>query len=803
MGYDFNLGEENDDIAIRLEGVTVRYRIFDEKIGGIKEYLDKLFTHKLHHKEFLALNNLNLTIKKGERIGIIGHNGAGKSTLLKVIAHVMKPTEGKITVDGSIAPLLELGAGFDLELSGEENIYLNGSILGKSKRYLDTVKEDIIDFAELGDFMYCAVKNYSSGMRAKLGFAIATQVDSDILLVDEVFGVGDENFKRKSKAKMIKMINSGKTVIIVSHDMTQIVDLTDRVIWMDNGEIIDDGKPEEICSKYCAYMLEHQNTVVKTRIAKAVKQKVKKENKSERKEDKEQSSKINKWAKKTGVLDKILNDSLLRTEIIQDKRILRELKNNEMLVERILKTDRALEMIAENEGLLDELFRHESVKAKLEDELYLVLEPEKVIGKINGLIENCIYYKESGVLYIKGCYMPVEVYSDIKIYMRGEHLGDAQLHLVRNDTIQNSSNMASEFSGWEFIKKIASSGDTIEILVFYKDNQIAKETVEVAVVDAELPESVAWKYEHSFSQAQCWELYQNHVRKEFNFLSFEMYKRYNELMEKNEDVGWLYKKNYSDEKGENGVRFKTNELGLCGPSDMDAQNIVIGGGIGLSFSVDEDKAWFSDKVFEKNWLNLCFACEPEQWQRLIKKNLKSIDKKRRAIVLYEAAFWSIGISKELIVEKETLGIEEIYAREKESFYRFYNKMYEGVFRIVQADGKKLLNCCYAQFDFEKNAKKCSNVIYKWFSILEKFDEVVVLRIPNKEYIYGAENHDDIFGELKQNHDEGWKLFKTGLEKLKNIKFMEPDDFSLSDYICTSSYLNEMGNEKLRKWILQA
>lgn len=802
MGYDYGQGEENDDIAIRLEGVTVRYRIFDEKIGGIKEYVEKMFTHKLHYKEFMALNNLNLTIKKGERVGIIGHNGAGKSTLLKVIARVMKPTEGAIAVNGSIAPLLELGAGFDMDLSGLENIYLNGSILGKSKRYLDTVKEDIIDFAELGDFMYCAVKNYSSGMRAKLGFAVATQVDSDILLVDEVFGVGDENFKRKSKAKMVEMINSGKTVIIVSHDMTQMVDLTDRVIWMDNGEVVDDGEPEQICNRYCAYMLEHQNVLVETRAARVVEVKPRKELRKHRTRD--NTSKVSKWAKNTGTLNKILNDQSLRGEIIYDRRILREIQNDEIYFESLLETDRALELIANNQDILEALFQKESVIARMQDASQLLCEQGKIIGKVKGAIDECTYYKDQGLFYIKGWYMPMDVYTDIRIYLGGQCLGDAQLHLVRKGVNKNSDNLINEFPGWEFIRKVDLQGDEIEVQVFYRDKEVARDTAKIQITEGKLPKSVEWKAENMYSQIECWELYRQHVMKEFSFLSYGTFCRYNELLEEYDGIGWLYKRNYIDKDGTMGFSLQFNRLGLRGPSDTGAGNVVIGGGYGLSFGVDEDKAWFADKVFEKDWLSLCYACEPNQWQRLVKKSLKKVYKPRKAILLYEAAFWGIGISKEINPGKSkfSLEIEESFAKERESFYDFYNKLYEGVFRLVQEDDQKLLNCRYAYFDFEKNVNKCESVLRKWLSLLEEFDEIHVLRIPNKEYIYAAVSQEDVFIKLKQNQDQGWELFKAKLGESRDIHFYEPDDFALKDFFCTSSYLNETGNIKLRKWIKQ-
>jgi ABC-2 type transport system ATP-binding protein len=184
-------------IDVNVNNVTMKFRLSNEKVDSLKEYLLRIVKKDMGYSEFHALQNVSFKINSGERVGIIGHNGAGKSTLLKIISGVMKPTEGEISVNGNIAPLLELGAGFDLELSGAENIYLNGAILGKTKKYLDSKYDEIIEFSGLQDFINTPVKNYSSGMRARLGFSIATQVDPDILIVDEVLGVGDQQFKRK------------------------------------------------------------------------------------------------------------------------------------------------------------------------------------------------------------------------------------------------------------------------------------------------------------------------------------------------------------------------------------------------------------------------------------------------------------------------------------------------------------------------------------------------------------------------------------------------------------------------------
>lgn len=243
-----------EKVDIIVDNVTMKFRLSKEKVDSVKEYFLRRLNKNIQYSEFCALKSVSFKIYKGERVGIIGHNGAGKSTLLKIISGVLKPSEGKVIVNGSIAPLLELGAGFDPELSGSENIYLNGAILGKSKEFLDSKYEEIIEFSGLEKFINTPVKNYSSGMRARLGFSIATQVNPDILIVDEVLGVGDEHFRRKSSEKMRKLMYNGKTVILVSHNLKQIEELTDRVIWLEKGRIIKVDDSKKVCKEYKAYM---------------------------------------------------------------------------------------------------------------------------------------------------------------------------------------------------------------------------------------------------------------------------------------------------------------------------------------------------------------------------------------------------------------------------------------------------------------------------------------------------------------------------------------------------------------------
>lgn len=205
---------------IDVQHVFMKFNLMEEKVDTLKEYIVKLIKGKLFYSEFVALNDVSFQIEKGDILGIVGFNGAGKSTMLKILAGVLKPTNGKVIVNGSVAPLIEVGAGFDPELTAKENIFLNGAILGHSRKFLQQHFDEIIDFAELRTFVNVPVKNFSSGMYARLGFAIATVVKPDILIVDEVLSVGDYRFQEKCEKRIQEMINGGTTIIIVSHDIT-------------------------------------------------------------------------------------------------------------------------------------------------------------------------------------------------------------------------------------------------------------------------------------------------------------------------------------------------------------------------------------------------------------------------------------------------------------------------------------------------------------------------------------------------------------------------------------------------------
>ena len=238
---------------IKIENVSMKFNLEIEKDFSMKQAFVNLFTKKKKKKkneDFWALKDVSFNIGKGEVVGLIGSNGAGKSTLLKVVSGVMKPTKGKVKVKGLISPMIELGAGFDGNLTARENIYLNGAILGYSKEFLDDKFDEIVEFSELKDFLDVPVKNFSSGMTAKLAFSIATIVNPEILIVDEILSVGDIKFQEKSKKKMMEMIKGGTTVLYVSHSLESIKDLCTKVVWLEHGKVVKMGDTNKICDDY-------------------------------------------------------------------------------------------------------------------------------------------------------------------------------------------------------------------------------------------------------------------------------------------------------------------------------------------------------------------------------------------------------------------------------------------------------------------------------------------------------------------------------------------------------------------------
>lgn len=236
--------------VIEVNSVTMKFRMTKEKVDSIKEYAIRLLKRQLQYNEFVALNNVSFNIQKGEVVGLVGLNGSGKSTMLKIISGILKPTTGSVKVNGTISPLIELGAGFDFDMTARENIYLNGSVLGYSKTEMDKKIDDIIEFSELKDFMDVAIKNFSSGMIARLGFSIATATKPEILIVDEILGVGDFLFQQKCENRINDMMSGGTTVLIVSHSIDQIERLCDRVVWLDHGKVKMIGQTNEICEEY-------------------------------------------------------------------------------------------------------------------------------------------------------------------------------------------------------------------------------------------------------------------------------------------------------------------------------------------------------------------------------------------------------------------------------------------------------------------------------------------------------------------------------------------------------------------------
>lgn len=239
-----------NETIIKVTNATVRFNKATENYNGLKEYVIKMLKGELMFQEFLALKDVNLEVKRGEAWGLIGTNGSGKSTLLKLICGILKPYKGSVQVFGSIAPLIELGAGFDGELTARENIYLNGALLGYKREFMDQHFNEIIEFAELQDFVDVPLKNFSSGMSARLGFAVATIVKPDILIVDEVLAVGDQAFQEKCKQRMEAMLSGGTTLLFVSHSIEQVKELCQKAIWIDKGTVMASGDIEQVAEMY-------------------------------------------------------------------------------------------------------------------------------------------------------------------------------------------------------------------------------------------------------------------------------------------------------------------------------------------------------------------------------------------------------------------------------------------------------------------------------------------------------------------------------------------------------------------------
>jgi ABC-2 type transport system ATP-binding protein len=235
---------------IEVENVSMRFRMDLNRINSLKEWSIRFLRNEHKHQEFCALNNITFDVNSGEVVGIIGSNGSGKSTLLKVISGIYKPTSGHSRVFGRVAPMLELGSGFDMELTGRENIFLNGAILGYSEEYLQEQYPAIVNFSELHDFINMPVKTYSSGMIMRLAFSVATVVRPEVLIVDEILAVGDDSFQRKSRNRMMELMGGGATVLFVSHNLGQIRSMCTRVIWLDHGEMKMYGDTNQVCDLY-------------------------------------------------------------------------------------------------------------------------------------------------------------------------------------------------------------------------------------------------------------------------------------------------------------------------------------------------------------------------------------------------------------------------------------------------------------------------------------------------------------------------------------------------------------------------
>lgn len=235
---------------IEATNVSIKFHMANDRVSTLKEFAIALASGRLKYQEFWALQNVSFTVEKGDVLGIIGRNGAGKSTLLKVISRIMKPSTGKVQVFGNVVPMLELGSGFDFDLSGKENVFLNGAVLGYSEKFLQEKYDEILTFSELGDFIQIPLRNYSSGMVMRLAFSIATVVNPEILIVDEILSVGDADFQEKSRRRMLELMGGGTTVLFVSHAISQIKEMCNKVLWLEHGQVAAIGDTNEICRQY-------------------------------------------------------------------------------------------------------------------------------------------------------------------------------------------------------------------------------------------------------------------------------------------------------------------------------------------------------------------------------------------------------------------------------------------------------------------------------------------------------------------------------------------------------------------------
>jgi len=235
---------------IHVNDVTMRFHMNNDKIMSLKEYVTRKLRGKIEYTDFTALDHVSFNVHKGETLGLIGHNGAGKSTMLKVISGILKPTEGSVYIEGNVVPMLELGSGFDFDLTGRENIFLNGAILGYEEEFLNERCDSIIAFSELGQFIDVPIRNYSSGMLARLAFSIASVVEPEILIVDEILAVGDADFQQKSRARMLELMGGGTTVLFVSHSLDQVREMCRRVVWLEHGQMKMIGEAAEVCDAY-------------------------------------------------------------------------------------------------------------------------------------------------------------------------------------------------------------------------------------------------------------------------------------------------------------------------------------------------------------------------------------------------------------------------------------------------------------------------------------------------------------------------------------------------------------------------
>lgn len=779
---------QNEDVAIELNSVSMKYIGSDEKIDSIKEYFIKKVKGKVELNRFVALEDVNLIIRKGDRVGLIGHNGAGKSTLLKLISGVMKPTSGKIIVRGSIAPMLELGAGFDYDFTGRENIYFNGAILGKSQSYIKEKEEEIVKFAALGSFIDSPVKNYSSGMRAKLGFSIITNLDAEIIIIDEVLSVGDISFKKKSEEKIKALIYSGKTILLVSHSLEQIKNLTDYVVWIDNGRIKEVGPSEIVCEKYKKYMLNGADIKF-----------------DGRKERIYKVGKFNKLIKDKLLYKIILEDEYLRNRFLSIDKICEELKgNSKKTVDLLSKLKEDSDSVYNGDVLLlgdsGQLEKAVENNIKFKNEIVEILannraiqkEIEKKADEIEKAkreaieVDSVSYYEEFGVLVAEGN-IAADYEGRVAINSDGQ-IVNRELPIRKNEFFYKGE---TKRFNWIIIERMA---EFAKVTLDFFCEGVASNHEEVKLEQV-LKSSISVHMDGEKNTIVS-NFFKDHFMSGANTYSYSFKNSWVSRLERDRFLGYRIKAaSCGDEEG----LFLANQLGMRGPDDVRAENVVFGDSQVMSINCKPGENWFDDKIFDANWLNMGFATSI----KAITSRFESCYQGNygHAVFVYTPRFYTDNLQYEdLYGNVDRIFRNFKYSEEittDEEFSQFLIDLCKGVIEIYNTEsGLVLVRTTYGVLDFEKLELKFKSALEDLKVLLGRFNSIDVIEIPLKEDLFESLETDK-FMKIRENHEKGAALLRDALASMSSKVRFSKLELELDDYQRADVYLSSKGQAKLK------